>query len=95
MTGKYPERIPITDWIPGVDPKSRKLLDPADKHELPLEEMTIGERLKGEGYAPGDQVRQRGVVIGNWSGFMRKSIRNYIIYQMIPVNKLICMIQYP
>jgi len=70
MTGKYPERIPITDWIPGMDPKDRKLLGPADMHELPLEEITIAERLKegdyntgffgkwhlgGEGFFPEDQ----------------------------------------
>jgi len=53
MTGRYPERIPITDWIPGMDPKDRKLLGPADKHELPLEELTIAERLKEAGYSTG------------------------------------------
>lgn len=26
MTGKYPSRVGITDWIPGDDPKDRKLM---------------------------------------------------------------------
>ncbi|UCS94448.1 sulfatase [Echinicola marina] len=50
MTGKYPSRIDITDWIPGQDPKGRKLLGPQDRNELPLEELTIAELLKAEGY---------------------------------------------
>ena len=50
MTGKYPSRVGITDWIPGDDPKNRKLLGPKDLHELPLEEVTVAEILKEEGY---------------------------------------------
>ncbi len=50
MTGKYPTRLNITDWIPGNDPKDRKLLGPQDKHELPLEEKTIAEALHENGY---------------------------------------------
>ncbi|MDP4681199.1 MAG: sulfatase-like hydrolase/transferase, partial [Cyclobacteriaceae bacterium] len=30
MTGKYPSRLNITDWIPGSDPKDKKLLGPQD-----------------------------------------------------------------
>ena len=41
MTGKYPTRLNITDWIPGVDPKNRKLLGPKDLHNLPLAETTL------------------------------------------------------
>ena len=41
MTGKYPSRVGITDWIPGDDPKNRKLLGPVDFYQLPLEEVTV------------------------------------------------------
>ncbi|MCF8223648.1 MAG: sulfatase [Bacteroidales bacterium] len=51
MTGKYPARLNITDWIPGNDPHNRKLIGPVDKHQLPLEETTLAEALKNEGYA--------------------------------------------
>lgn len=50
MTGKYPSRVGITDWIPGDDPKNRKMRGPEDLHELPLEEVTVAEILKEEGY---------------------------------------------
>jgi len=50
MTGKSPTRLNITDWIPGSDPKNRKLLGPQDRHELPLSEVTLAETLKGNGY---------------------------------------------
>jgi len=50
LTGKYPTRVGITDWIPGLDPKDRKLLGPDDLHALPLEEITIAEVLQREGY---------------------------------------------
>ncbi len=51
MTGKYPARLNITDWIPGNEPQNRKLIGPVDKHQLPLEETTLAEALKNEGYA--------------------------------------------
>ncbi|MDT8400583.1 MAG: sulfatase-like hydrolase/transferase [Bacteroidales bacterium] len=50
MTGKYPSRVNITDWIPWDDPKNRKLIGPADKHQLSLEEETISEALIKNGY---------------------------------------------
>lgn len=50
LTGRYPSRIGITDWIPGNDPKTMPLLGPEDLHELPLEEVTFAETLKEEGY---------------------------------------------
>jgi arylsulfatase A-like enzyme len=53
LTGKYPARLNITDWIPGSDPKNRKLLGTKDIHQLPLEEVTIAEVLKNAGYATG------------------------------------------
>ena len=51
MTGQHPARVRITDWIPGVDPKNRELLGPADRDELPLETETLAERFKAAGYA--------------------------------------------
>ena len=53
MTGKNPCRseVNITDWIPGVMPKNRKLLGPEINEQLPLEEVTIAEAMKEEGYA--------------------------------------------
>jgi arylsulfatase A-like enzyme len=50
MTGKNPARLHISDWIPGLNPKDRKLLGPDDEHQLALEEVTIAERLKQAGY---------------------------------------------
>jgi arylsulfatase A-like enzyme len=50
FTGKYPTRVGITDWIPGQDPKNRKLLGPEDLHQLPLEEVTLAEQMKENGY---------------------------------------------
>lgn len=50
MTGKYPARLNITDWIPGRDPKDKKLLGPQDLHQLPLQEKTIAELLRENGY---------------------------------------------
>lgn len=51
MTGKHPARVNITDWIPGQDPKDRILLGPQDLSALPLEELTIAEVLKENGYS--------------------------------------------
>ena len=53
LTGKYPARLNITDWIPGLDPQNQPLLGTQDLHELPLEEMTMAEVFKQEGYATG------------------------------------------
>lgn len=50
MTGKYPARLDITDWISGLDPKDQKLLGPQDQHRLPLSETTIAEALRSNGY---------------------------------------------
>lgn len=50
MTGKAPTRLNITDWIPGSNPKNRKLLGPQDLHALPLSEVTLAETFKANGY---------------------------------------------
>src|SRR5215472_3188368 len=55
LTGKYPARLHITDWIPGRKqfPTARLLTPrpPEFKHELPLEETILPQVLKPLGYA--------------------------------------------
>lgn len=53
MTGKYPARLHLTDYIPGRSSKNSKLITPDWKKELPLGEITIAEVLKDAGYATG------------------------------------------
>lgn len=53
MTGKYPARLHLTSFIPGVNTANRKLLTPQWTKHLPLEEITLAEILKGAGYATG------------------------------------------
>lgn len=70
MTGKYPAKLHLTDWIPGRKPwPYAKLLGPAFEQQLPLSETTIPEvlgktyrsaaigkwHLGGEGFSPKDQ----------------------------------------
>ena len=50
MTGRYPARVNITDWIPGQSGRGQKLITPEDLDHLPLEEITIAEALKQRGY---------------------------------------------
>jgi arylsulfatase A-like enzyme len=51
MTGKYPARLHITDYIPGENlPKSSRFLLPNWQKHLPLEEVTLAKALKGQGY---------------------------------------------
>src|SRR5439155_4873456 len=52
MTGRYPARLQLTDWIPGRKQwPTAKLLVPEFRHELPLDEITLAEALKPAGYA--------------------------------------------
>ena len=52
MTGKYPARLRLTDWIPGRKQwPAARLLTPSFEQQLKLEEVTIAEALKPEGYA--------------------------------------------
>lgn len=52
MTGKYPARLHLTDWIPGEgDAPNHALRVPAWRQFLPLEEVTIAKALKSAGYA--------------------------------------------
>ena len=51
LTGKHPARLQMTDWIPGDNPLDRPLMGPAGLKALPLEEITLAEALRAEGYA--------------------------------------------
>lgn len=51
LTGKYPARLHITDWIPGQMPANPKLIVPDWTKFLPLEEITIARALKERQYA--------------------------------------------
>lgn len=66
LTGKYPARLHVTDWIPGLPPENPKLLVPPWTKYLPLEEITIARALKSAGYATASiwQVapRRRGIL---------------------------------
>jgi arylsulfatase A len=66
LTGKYPARLHLTDWIPGRKWPAAKLITPAFEQQLPLRETTIAEALKPLGY--------RTASIGKWhlggSGFL-------------------------
>ncbi|HVX61668.1 MAG TPA: sulfatase-like hydrolase/transferase [Pirellulales bacterium] len=51
LTGKYPARLHITDWIPGLMPSNPKLLVPDWTKYLPAEEKTLADAFKAAGYA--------------------------------------------
>ncbi len=56
MTGKYPARIRLTNWIAGA--RSGKLLSAEYLHYMKLEEVTLAEALKEAGY--------RTYLVGKW-----------------------------
>lgn len=59
MTGKCPARLHITDWISGEGtPKQSRFSVPDWQKHLPLEEITLAERLKELGYVT--------AAIGKW-----------------------------
>lgn len=49
LTGRHPVRVDVTDWIPG-NGGTGKFLQVQDRDNLALDEVTIAEVLKGEGY---------------------------------------------
>jgi arylsulfatase A-like enzyme len=52
LTGKYPARLRLTDWLTGrPDRPDQKLKRPQFQMFLPLEEVTLAEALKEAGYA--------------------------------------------
>jgi len=58
LTGRYPARLHLTDWIPGHKRPRAKLRVPEFNQQLPLKEVTIAEALKRAGYVSGS--------IGKW-----------------------------
>jgi arylsulfatase A-like enzyme len=51
LTGQYPARLHLTDWLPGrSDRPAQKLNRPAFHPHLPLTETTLAEVLKAAGY---------------------------------------------
>jgi arylsulfatase A-like enzyme len=59
LTGKYPARLKVTDWIPGRKQwPTAKLNTPAFNQQLPLAETTIAEMLAPKGY--------RSASVGKW-----------------------------
>src|SRR3990172_5194631 len=52
MTGKAPARLHLTTYLPGrADCRAQKLLHPAMRQELPLEEQTLAEQLRSARYS--------------------------------------------
>ncbi|MCX6614710.1 MAG: sulfatase [Acidobacteria bacterium] len=52
MTGRYPARLHLTDWIPGRKQwPAARLLTPQFNQQLPLDEVTIAEALQPAAYA--------------------------------------------
>lgn len=50
LTGKYPARLHLTDWIPGNDYRWAKMRPPDWTKHLPLEEVTLAKALAPAGY---------------------------------------------
>jgi arylsulfatase A len=51
LTGRYPARLHLTDWLPGrPDRPDQKLNRPVIRQQLPLEETTIAESVRAVGY---------------------------------------------
>ena len=59
MTGKYPGRLNLTDWLSGRrDYAFQRLLSAEKLQALPLKEVTLAEALKANGYRTG--------IFGKW-----------------------------
>lgn len=50
LTGKYPAKLHLTDWIPGHTRANAKWKVPEFNQQLPHKEITIAEALKKAGY---------------------------------------------
>lgn len=51
VTGQYPQRFQLTDWLPGRSDRSdQRLKRPMLRNHLPLEAVTIADLLKPAGY---------------------------------------------
>lgn len=53
LTGKYPARLHLTDYLPGNSYPYARLKTPKQVRALPLREVTIAEMLKPRGYVSG------------------------------------------
>ena len=58
LTGKYPVRTGITDWIPGQNVTGREFVQLRPQRELAREEFTLAEAFKEAGYQT--------IYIGKW-----------------------------
>lgn len=59
LSGKYPARINLTDWLPGRnDFAYQKLKNVEVNQQLPYEETTLAEALKEKGYST--------AIVGKW-----------------------------
>ncbi len=58
MTGKYPARLHLTDFIKGQEFPDSLLVQPPWQKYLPLQEITLGEVFRGQGY--------RTALFGKW-----------------------------
>jgi arylsulfatase A-like enzyme len=59
MTGQYPARLNLTDWLPGrPDRPDQMLLRPTILQELPASALTLAQALKASGHVTGH--------IGKW-----------------------------
>ena len=58
LSGQWPARLHVTDWIAGHEVPDAKLKIPDWTKHLPLEVVTVAERLKDAGYAT--------ATIGKW-----------------------------
>lgn len=84
MTGQYPVRTGITDWIGEKSGKewrtmnrNSKLLPASYNHNLALSQVTIAEALKANGY--------RTMIAGKWH--LGENPKNWPKYQGFDVNK--------
>jgi arylsulfatase A-like enzyme len=55
LAGKHPARLRMTIWreAAAAPPRNRRLVPPAARADLPLEETTLAEALRAAGYATG------------------------------------------
>ena len=81
MTGKAPARLRITNHLPDSKrfmPKDAQVLPAECNDHLPLEEVTVAERLKSAGYATG--------FIGKWHLSQRGNARFQPEHQGFDLN---------
>ncbi|MBC8875818.1 MAG: sulfatase [Planctomycetes bacterium] len=76
MTGKYPARIHLTDFIAGQNRPFEKLRIPEWTKYMRLEEVTIAEALKAAGYATAH--------VGKWHLEPRQPPAGYAVDQFKP-----------